>query len=80
MGQFGTLSDRRQLQKIHRRGLDRGVEMAITIEDMFATGHDAANRETVIKYQAGDLPLVGLGIRADRKEADKIFKGAKLHD
>lgn len=58
----------------------RGVPAAIYIEDMFATGHDGANRATVTQYETADLPLVGLAVRADRKIVDKIFKGAKLHD
>ena len=64
------------LERAHRRG----VRPAIYIEDMFATGHDAANRETVSGYRTEALPLVGLGLRGERKEVDKIFKGAKLHD
>lgn len=58
----------------------RGVQTAVYIEDMFVTGHDAANRATVRQYETADLPLVGLAIRAERKVVDKIFKGAKLHD
>ena len=58
----------------------RGVKAAVYIEDMFATGHDAANRETVKAYVPEELPLVGMAIRADRKDVDKIFKGAKLHE
>ena len=57
-----------------------GVKVAIYIEDMFATGHDAANRETVLQYVSANLPLVGIAIRAERKTVDKIFKGAKLHE
>ena len=58
----------------------RGIEAAVYIEDMFATGHDGANRETVRQYATDQLPLVGLGVRADKKIVDKVFKGAKLHD
>lgn len=73
-------STRERLNTFLDRANRRGVKAAIYIEDMFATGHDAANRETVLAYATADLPLVGLGVRADRKEVDKIFKGAKLHD
>jgi hypothetical protein len=45
-----------------------------------ATGLDAANRATVENYASADLPLVGLGIHAGRRDVDKILKGAKLHD
>ena len=73
-------SSREKLNTFLGRAKRRGVDAAIYIEDMFATGHDAANRETVRQYQTEDLPLVGIGIRTNRKDADKIFKGAKLHD
>jgi hypothetical protein len=73
-------SSRGRLSTFLERANRRGVRAAVYIEDMFATGHDAANRMTVEAYQTHELPLVGIGIRADRKEVDKIFKGAKLHD
>ena len=69
-----------RLRTFLSRANSRGVKAAVYIEDMFATGHDAANRETVAKYPTEALPLVGIGLRADKKTADKIFKGAKLHD
>lgn len=67
------------LSKIHARGLSREVDMAIYIEDMFSTGHDAANRAAVQQYHTDDLNLVGLALRADKKIVDKITKGAKMH-
>jgi hypothetical protein len=67
------------LKKIHARALNRGVELSIYIEDMFATGHDAANRAAVLQYQPEDLYIVGLALRADKKIVDKITKGAKMH-
>lgn len=71
---------RAKLPTFLARAERRGAKSAIYIDDMFATGHDAANRETVIEYATADLPLVGIAIRAARKEVDKIFKGAKLHE
>ena len=62
------------------RATSRGVDAAIYIEDMFSTGFDAANRQTVAQYNTDALPLVGLALRADKKVVDKITKGAKLHD
>ena len=38
-------ADGETLKKIHARGLSREARMALYIEDMFATGHDAANRD-----------------------------------
>ncbi|MCH9670833.1 MAG: DUF2000 family protein, partial [Gammaproteobacteria bacterium] len=49
-------------------------------EDMFSTGHDAANRQTVARYATDDLPLVGLAVRGDKRQIDKVTKGAKLHE
>ena len=73
-------TDRVKLQTILNRANSRGVDAAIYIADMFTTGHDAANRETVTQYPSDSLPLVGLAIRAEKKTVDKIVKGAKLHD
>ncbi len=67
------------LKKIHARALTRGVDMAIYIEDMFKTGHDAANRAAVKEFGTENLNLVGLALRHDKKTVDKITKGAKMH-
>jgi len=72
-------ADAPTLQKIHERGLSRDARMSLYIEDMFSTGHDAANREAVRKYAVPDLNIVGLALREDRKTVDKITKGAKMH-
>jgi hypothetical protein len=73
-------SPREKLNTYLARANSRGTKAAVYIEDMFATGHDGANRETVAAYATDALPLVGIGLRADKKTTDKIFKGAKLHD
>lgn len=73
-------ASREKLPTFLARAEKRGVKAAIYIEDMFQTSHDTANRATVQQYATADLPLVGLAVRADRKDADKIFKGAKLHE
>lgn len=73
-------TNRARLQTILNRANNQNVAAAIYIEDMFATGHDAANRATVTHYPADALPLVGLAVRGEKKTIDKIVKGAKLHD
>lgn len=67
------------LRKIHARALSRGARLSIYIEDMFATGHDAANRAAVKQRRAGEMNIVGLALREERKLVDKITKGAKMH-
>lgn len=68
-----------ELARTRRRAADRAVRLSVYIEDMFSTGHDAANREAVLKYSSENLPLVGLAMRAEKKTVDKITKGLKLH-
>ena len=67
------------LAKIHQRALTRGARLSVYIDDMFETGHDAANRATVRQYATDDLKLAGLALREEKKIVDKITKGAKMH-
>jgi hypothetical protein len=67
------------MRKIYRRAMDRQVPLSIYIEDMFETGHDAANRATVERHHPDDMKVVGLALRDDRKLVDRITKGARLH-
>ena len=67
------------LRRAYERATERGIRMAIFTEDLFATGHDEANREAVKAVASADLNLVGLALRGDRKDVDKILKGLALH-
>lgn len=72
-------ADQALLRQIHGRALARGVPASAYVEEMFATGHDAANRAVFGESGPEDARLVGLAIRADRKIVDKITKGAVMH-
>jgi hypothetical protein len=72
-------ADQATLSTIHRRALERGVTTSLYVEEMFATGHDAANRAVFEKFAPDDARVVGIALRADRKLADKIVKGARMH-
>src|ERR1700757_3013445 len=72
-------ADRAQLSRALERALSRGVTPALYTEDMFKTGHDAANRAVVKAVARTDLNLVGLAVRAERKLVDKIVDGLKFH-
>jgi len=61
------------------RALSRDVVPAVFTADMFATGHDEANRAAVAAVAQGDLDLVGLAFRRPRNAVDKITKGLPLH-
>lgn len=67
------------LAKIHQRSLERGVTSSMFIEEMFATGHDAANRAVFAEFGPDDAKIVGIALRADKKIVDKITKGAGMH-
>ena len=72
-------ADQQTLRIIHGRSLDRGVTSSLYIEEMFATGHDAANRAVFAEFAPDTAKVVGIALRTDKKIADKITKGARLH-
>jgi hypothetical protein len=71
---------RDKLKTMLNRADSYGLPVAVYIEDMFSTGFDEANRETVARYASDALPLVGIALRGEKKVVDKVTKGAKLHD
>ncbi|CAH0193228.1 DUF2000 family protein [Agrobacterium fabrum] len=72
-------TDQEALRKIHQRSLERDITTSLYIEEMFATGHDTANRQVFSQFSPDTAKVVGMALRADRKIVDKITKGAKLH-
>jgi hypothetical protein len=68
------------LARVLERALARGVQPAIYTQEMFATTHDAANREVVRCVEQAHLNLVGIAIRAERKVVDKIVDKLKFHE
>jgi hypothetical protein len=73
------VADAATLTAIHRRSLEQGVKSSLYVEEMFATGHDVANREVFARFAPDDAKVVGIALRAEKKIVDKITKGAKLH-
>ena len=63
----------------HGRALARELDIAVYIEDMFKTGHDADNRAAVRAVAVQEMPLVGLAVYGPKNAVDKIFKGLSLH-
>ncbi|WP_107674878.1 DUF2000 family protein [Agrobacterium sp. LAD9] len=72
-------TDQETLRKIHQRSLERDTTTSLYIEEMFATGHDVANRQVFSEFSPDNAKVVGMALRADKKIVDKITKGAKLH-
>ncbi len=67
------------LQTVRRRAADRGVPVAISTAELFATGDDAANRAAVAAVATEALDLVGIGLRAPHRDADAILRGLRRH-
>jgi hypothetical protein len=69
----------RALRRAYERALARDVTPAIYTAELFATGHDEANRAAVQAVPADQLDLVGLALRAERKTVDKVVDGLRFH-
>jgi hypothetical protein len=67
------------LTAAHERALRRGTRLAVYTREMFATGHDAANRAAVAAVPTASLDLVGLALHGPKNGVDRILKGARLH-
>jgi hypothetical protein len=72
-------ADAAALRRVYERALDRGVKPAIYTSELFATGHDEANRAAVAAVVAEDLDLVGIAFHADRKVVDKVVDRLRFH-
>lgn len=68
-----------ELTRTLRRALERGLSPSLYTSELFATGHDEANRAAVAGVATEALDLVGVGLHADRKAVDKVMKGLALH-
>ncbi|MYS20829.1 hypothetical protein GA0115240_123641 [Streptomyces sp. DvalAA-14] len=67
------------LTAAHRRALSRALPRAVFTADLFATGHDVANRAAVRAVSGAQLDLVGLAVHGPRNAVDKVLKGARMH-
>ncbi|RKS69046.1 hypothetical protein BZB76_6185 [Actinomadura pelletieri DSM 43383] len=72
-------ADAAAIRGAHARALARDMHIAVYIEDMFKTGHDEANRETVRSVTVDDMPLVGFAVHGPKNGVDKVLKGVRLH-
>ena len=67
------------LRNVRNRANEKGIPTVAYIEEMFATGHDEANRAVFSEHSSSEENTVGIALRADKKIVDKITKGAKMH-
>ena len=72
--------DRDLLRSARARAVARDdIALAIYTRELFATGHDDANRAAVAAVGSADLDLVGIALRGPRNAVDRLLKGARLH-
>jgi hypothetical protein len=72
-------ADAATLAAARAKAVERELRVAVYIEEIFATGHDEANRAEVARFAAADLNLVGLALHGPRNVVDRITKAATLH-
>lgn len=86
--QYGSISGqpmlifegtRDELQKVHRKGMERELCVIPYIYAMFATGNDEANREVFKTEDTENMDFVGIAIQGAKKDVDKVLKGLALH-
>lgn len=61
------------------RAVSRDLPLAVYTRDLFATGHDEANRAAVAAVPSTELDLVGIALRGPRNAVDRVVKGARMH-
>ncbi len=55
------------------------IYASIFTRELFSTANDAANRAAVAAVPAGELDLVAIALRADRKIVDKVLDKLRPH-
>ena len=72
----GAASD---LRAAFDRACERSLWIAVFTDEMFATGHDAANRAVVAAVPTEKLALAGFAVEGARNQVDRALKGLRLH-
>jgi hypothetical protein len=72
-------ADAASLRRAYDRAMARDVKLAVYTHELFATGHDEANRGEVASVPAEELDLVGIAFRAERKVVDKVVDRLRFH-
>lgn len=67
------------LDRVRGQATDRGMDVAVYIEEMFKTGHDEANRAAVLAVTAEEMSLAGVAVHGPKNAVDKVLKGLRLH-
>jgi hypothetical protein len=68
-----------QMRAVYQQARGNDVRFTIYTEDLFSTGHDAANREAVRGVPSDALNLVGMALFGPKKIMNRLTSGLKLH-
>lgn len=72
-------ADADALATAHARALDRGLDLAVYIDEIFSTGNDADNRAAVRAVTCEQMSLAGIAVYGPKNAVDKVLKGMPLH-
>lgn len=72
-------ADAASLARVRAKAVERGLRVAVYIEEMFKTGNDEDNRAAVRAVKAVEMELAGLAAYGPRNAVDKTLKGLPLH-
>lgn len=72
-------ANQEEIKRTFTRASSRDIKMSIYIEELFNTFNDEDNRAAVKKFKTNELNIVGIGLRGNKKDIDKVLKGLKLH-
>lgn len=67
------------LRGVREKAVARSMRVAVYDAGMFATGHDAANRDVVAAASGNALDLVGVAVHGPKNAVDRIVKGVARH-
>lgn len=67
------------LSRAFERSRERGLVPAVYTAELFATGHDEANRAAVAAVPTAELDLVGIAVHGDRRVVDAALRGLSFH-
>jgi hypothetical protein len=73
------VADAQALGRVRHQATDRGMDVAVYIEEMFKTGHDEDNRAAVRSVTAEGMSLAGVAVHGPRNAVDKVLRGLRLH-
>lgn len=69
-----------ELQRAFQRAKDRGLQIGIYTQPLFATKNEAENHVEIAKGSDGDQVLAGIIIYGENKLVNKALDGLKFHE